>query len=266
MSSKTKILINVSCTTLSLLPTLALADAKGKALLAESQKAMRAVKTFSGTTTGKMTSGGQVTTGKLTLKYKRPNLYYGVMTGGLGNHIFASNGKTAYMYDPESKKYFKAQASASSFEGVPTPLSMILLAASLSPLTKEEPTYAGAEVVNGKTYQVLTVNGTDWGKLRLYISSDRLISRLEGSDGKVTFEEVWKEYRVNTPITAKTFAYKPPKGATEQSGDSDFEGKLLPTGSKAPEFNLATPEGGRVSLAAVLKEKKAVLINFWFYG
>lgn len=41
---------------------------------------------------------------------------------------------------------------------------------------------------------------------------------------------------------------------------------LLPLGRQAPLFTLPTPTGGEISLSAALQGKKALLINFWFYG
>jgi tetratricopeptide (TPR) repeat protein len=36
-------------------------------------------------------------------------------------------------------------------------------------------------------------------------------------------------------------------------------------GQAAPDFEVASPSGGRISLANLLRTRKAVLINFWFY-
>lgn len=41
---------------------------------------------------------------------------------------------------------------------------------------------------------------------------------------------------------------------------------LLPVGKKAPAFSLPNPKGGTIALQNTLKNKKAVLVNFWFYN
>ena len=57
----------------------------------------------------------------------------------------------------------------------------------------------------------------------------------------------------------------PPKQAVRYDL-SDPDGKLIPVGEKAFRFKVPTPDRKRLTLDEILKDKKAVLVNFWFYG
>ena len=69
-------------------------------------------------------------------------------------------------------------------------------------------------------------------------------------------------------LSDASFAYVPPPGAILYTPPTldDYNKKLLPVGSMAPRFALSAPTGGKTTLADALKGKKAVLVNFWFYG
>ncbi len=62
--------------------------------------------------------------------------------------------------------------------------------------------------------------------------------------------------------------------AYEEAGQSDkaeewrrkAEPGLALIGRSAPDFILPTPDGGQISLSNALRGKKALLVNFWFYG
>jgi outer membrane lipoprotein-sorting protein len=86
--------------------------------------------------------------------------------------------------------------------------------------------------------------------------------------GKKEGGGVYKELVLDGPLTAADFKFAPPAGSkmAETPAPQDYTKNLLKKGAKAPDFSLKTPAGGAVNLAAKLKTKKAVLINFWFYG
>ncbi len=48
-------------------------------------------------------------------------------------------------------------------------------------------------------------------------------------------------------------------------GDSVYDARLDTVGQNAPAFSLPTASGGQVTLGETLKDKKAVLVNFWLY-
>jgi peroxiredoxin len=134
----------------------------------------------------------------------------------------------------------------------------------------------GKQTRDGVEYDVVQLNVTTpvaySGKL--YIAPNKLATRLEVNypptpDTLATkLEVVLTNVKIDRPLPADTFAYTLPKDATPYKGHSieDYNSMLLPVGSVAPSFAVAAPIGGRVELADALKGKKAVLINFWFYG
>ena len=77
------------------------------------------------------------------------------------------------------------------------------------------------------------------------------------------------------PLQKSQVAYNPPKTAKLQeadpsvggaSGDSDYEAKLVKVGKAAPKFNLPGLNGKLQSIEDLVAGKKALLVNFWFYG
>lgn len=46
----------------------------------------------------------------------------------------------------------------------------------------------------------------------------------------------------------------------------ELEKNLLPVGSKVPDVTLTTASGKQAKLMAMLKGKKATILNFWFYN
>jgi hypothetical protein len=67
--------------------------------------------------------------------------------------------------------------------------------------------------------------------------------------------------KFDVPKTAADFKYTGPAAQEDPA-----EAALLPVGKDAPDFNLPTLNGDKLSLSNVCKGKKAVLVNFWFYS
>ena len=142
------------------------------------------------------------------------------------------------------------------------------------PGTKLIPSYSGKETVEGTEYDVVKMSGTQpfTYTTRLFIAPSKLVTRMDmvltqgGQSAKL--DAVLKNVKVDPPLADAAFAFAPPKGATLFKPPSldDYNKNLLPVGSAAPRFALSSPTGGKVALDDILKGKKAVLVNFWFYG
>lgn len=65
------------------------------------------------------------------------------------------------------------------------------------------------------------------------------------------------------PRTMDTQTPAPAKGADAKAGDADSGVTANLSGKAAPEFTLATPDGEKLTLSAVRKQHKAVMVNFW---
>ena len=107
---------------------------------------------------------------------------------------------------------------------------------------------------------------------KLYIAPSKLVTRMDmritQGGQTVDYDAVLKNVKVDVTLSDATFAYAPPKGATLYKAPTmdDYNNKLLAVNSVAPTFALSTPTGGKLTLEDALKNKKAVLVNFWFYG
>ncbi len=245
------------------------ADEKGVALLKEVEKATLAIKTLSGEVQTTAKFGGQTQSSKGLFKIKRPNFLFTKMTGSDAT-TFASNGKNFFVYMPSQNQYMKMKADPKG-SGLGGSLLQSLFFNPASLFGKTEPNFGGSETVEGKTYSVIVLAPQKGQTIRLYVSPDKLVAlvKMEAKDAKgsvsVSEEERFVNLKMNALIADSQFAYLPPKGAKLYEQPS-YEAKLLPVSSRAPEFNLATPQDGRISLEKTLKEKKAVLVNFWFHG
>lgn len=259
------------------------ADEKSDALLKEVETATKSVKTL--TADLSMSQGVTAADGKdqkmkmaATLKLKKPNMARIEFSEGGVAKTIASDGKNVYVL-MQGNQYQKMKADAQG-KNIDTlwaaPVSMFFSGqfSLFSSTTKSETTYAGKQTVDGIEYDVVQLSGAKpfvyTGKL--YIAPSKLATRLDleikQGEQSVKLDAVLKNIKMNAPLTDAVFAYVPPKGTTlyVQPAMDDYSKKLLPLGSVAPTFALSAPTGGKVELADVLKGKKAVLVNFWFYG
>ena len=83
-------------------------------------------------------------------------------------------------------------------------------------------------------------------------------------DGLLKASEI-AQLKLNADLADTDFAYTLPPNAKEMQMP-DYDAKLVPVGKQVPVFDLLKPNGGKVTLTSALKGKKAVLVNFWFYG
>jgi hypothetical protein len=130
----------------------------------------------------------------------------------------------------------------------------------------------GARKVGGKTYQAVQLTGKNPPMTQvLFINSANLIEGAEttlsfgGDNQKFT---IWlRNMKTNAPLKPDYFAYVPPPDFSVPKGPED---SLLAVGQPAPDFLLSQPgkpgNDGLYGLEMARKEKKAVLINFWFYS
>jgi thiol-disulfide isomerase/thioredoxin/outer membrane lipoprotein-sorting protein len=133
--------------------------------------------------------------------------------------------------------------------------------------------YKGTETLGEVTYDVLEmIEATQTH--RAYISPEKIIQRyimtFSAGDKKIGQDIALANIQLDPELAAENFTL--PAGLEEAKAPAGGDGmealnaKLLKVGTTAPAFNLATPAGGKLSLAQALKGKKAVLVNFWFFN
>jgi outer membrane lipoprotein-sorting protein len=251
------------------------ADEKADALLKQARDAMSRLQTLQADLEVSITGSNAA---KGTLVLKRPNLARIELKAPL-EMLIASDGKDLYLYQASQDQYQKTAVDARG-ANIAFPYAMELIQGFFVPQalgkapTGATVTHAGKETVAGDEYEVVEVAVTQPvpTTVRYFISPkdhllNRVSRRLKAEDREVELVATLKNVRAGGPVAATAFKWRPPATAKayQQPSLADFEKKLVPVGKAAPDFNLPTPQGGRLSLGDALKGKKALLLNFWFY-
>ena len=126
----------------------------------------------------------------------------------------------------------------------------------------------GSETIAGEVCDQIEVSLIDGQRVWwLWLSKRDHVPRklkeiVHVSDDIVTNEE-WSSVAIDAEIPARLFAWKPPAGWTQWKlpDEEDF---LLKPGSKAPDFELTSLDGGRIRLSDY--RGKCVWLCFWRVG
>jgi outer membrane lipoprotein-sorting protein len=267
-----------ACGALLALVGAAHADEKADALIRKARQLMEPAKTFQGTLSYSFETGqqrDQQSSLSIAFRLMKPN--YGSMElkdlkSGRVEMRAISDGKTAFQVEPAGKQYRQMPASPQGIAGFPAgpgvfaPLALFFSSDAL-PLSPEAKA-TGTETQNGKSYQVVEMKSPE-GVTRHFFAADGMLEGVElaikRGETQLSVKSWLKSHRLNAPMTAQQFAFKPPAGFRPVEQRPSLEGSLVQVGKKAPDFELPVPGGGRLSLTAAREGKKAVLVNFWFY-
>jgi hypothetical protein len=260
------------------------ADPKVKALFAKARQVVTRARTLQAEAIQSFTQDGKTANGFISLRLMKPNLGW-ITTKG-------SDGKPEWLTICDGNDFVDVRMAQKEYDRTPVAASYggPGLLRNLPPLRTfhhpafltagPEHRYAGTKEANGKTYQVVEMEGKPppegrtpffVGRTRYFFGPDGL---LEGSEYEVKQQDSWGTMsfwlKLNLPMTTVQFAYTPPADFKSNVGGPEAErargvASLLKVGARAPDFRLPTPEGSKLSLTAARKGKKAVLINFWFY-
>jgi peroxiredoxin/outer membrane lipoprotein-sorting protein len=250
------------------------ADPAADALIQKALQAAAHARTLEADFTRRIQLGsrGGVFTG--TVRLMKPN-YARLQINtaeGQDDMLLISDGKDAFMVRPPLKQCWTMRAAPKGMVGfsyvdLPAAIFAFFDPESLKKIPAHH--VAGPRQVNGTTYQVVEFPTREEvpGTARYFFGPSGLLEGVEIVISDKTTpgtHSYWlTNVRLDVPLTPQQFAYVPP---------SDFrvsplqKEPLLPLGSKAPEFRLPAPRGGQMSLSGLRKGKKAVLVNFWFYG
>ena len=129
---------------------------------------------------------------------------------------------------------------------------------------------AGAKTINQRAFQVVrATREQDPKKMTVYFGPGGLIEGIEAEmsvGGNPASLRSWiRNVTLNPAVKPQQFAYSPPKGFTLFE-PPNYEKTLIAVGKEAPDFKLPQPGGVHLALSDARKDKKAVLINFWFHG
>ena len=249
------------------------ADQKSDALLKQVEAAAKAAQTLSATVTVAQKGEGQDLKLTGTAKLKKPNFARIVLSQPMAMTL-VSNGKKQWTLtnDTYQTQPIDSKGHTLNTMGI-LPLSLFFNPSSTTfgSFKGTEKRYLGSETLAGKKYEVIEVKGKQPVEytLKMYVGPEKLITRIvvdmkqEGQTASSTFS--LSNVQLNAPLAKTVFTFKPPKTAHAYVVPEEDNG-LLPVGKPAPKLSLPTPTGGHVSLADLTKTKKAIIVNFWFYG
>jgi outer membrane lipoprotein-sorting protein len=255
------------------------ADERGEALLKEVKQEALKVKTFVGKATliMKLPDNSSKDMPLREMKYqaevkiKFPNRYFIKMKAKLSANNLPSkvsnslvevwsisDGLQSYWYMVPMKSYTKEPATTTPKAESNVYLLLPSLVKINNAPTKVD--YAGQEVVEGITYDLLNVEGPRTKSL-LYISRERRVMRAKwfNRDVGMEVEEFVTEHKTGVNLPDSLFTFVPPKGATLQV-IPDYTSELRPVNSIAPDFSLHLVDGADFNLNTTLKEKRVVLV------
>lgn len=278
--------------------TTALADDSTDKILRATANATAAIQTLSATLTitNRTRQGDATYSGPVSLR--RPNLaridvklYYGNTFSTI-----ASDGKTMWQLtaNPQPTQLEVAEGNVLPLYRIayPDPFghnitfpkalpAIYFFHTDISPLSPsllgvkndvaQSPTYLGRRIISGDVYDVIDEKIIQPYRIdvRLYIGLDHLLRRVEWRlpmtsrlDEVYYIEAKLSQVVLNPEIPASQFVYDLPKGMLPYVDVS--RDRLLPIGTKAPDFNIRMLDGENSTLYEILRGKRAVLLDFWF--
>jgi hypothetical protein len=212
-----------------------------------------------------------------TVRLMKPNYARVVLKDGPYAQTLAATGTTLFTLQQNQYRKFQAKADGADIALLWAVPIRYFFTQNLNPIDRAAlpagatTRYVGAQTDSGKRVEVVEVRvekPTAY-TLTMYIGPDKRLVRsvmaLKQGDETATLGARLANVKLDQPMTAVAFAYEPPQTAKAYE-PPDFEAKLVAVGEKAPLFSLPTPSGGTLALADAVKNSRATLINFWFYG
>ncbi|MBN2134026.1 MAG: redoxin domain-containing protein [Sedimentisphaerales bacterium] len=123
----------------------------------------------------------------------------------------------------------------------------------------------GSEKVGDEACRVIEVSYLDHGRSHYVWISERdnlprRLKRVLRSRQVVEDREEWSNVTLNAPMSLEQFVWKPPAG-WQQWQPPTLADRLLKPGQPAPDFELQSADGGKVTLSAY--RGKIVWLTFW---
>ncbi len=250
-------------------------DARGEELLRGAMKKLHAAESYSATLSITNAGPGQPEVkSQGSLAAMKPNFLRVEIKGPAdagGSILFAADGKHYNIYIAQANQYLRED-----LDPAPTELrgqweaEVDAFFGGERGLPKSGATHVGTAKVGGVECDLVKIEpakgrSTTYaiGKRDGLIHQTRIV--ISTPEGNAVTTNTLTNIKLNQPKKPAEFAFNPPEGA-RLFERPNFDGNLVPVGKPAPDFQLPQPGGQLLSLEKTLKEKKAVLINFWFYG
>jgi outer membrane lipoprotein-sorting protein len=255
-------------------------DPRAEALLAKVEVASRAAQTLTADMSVSYSTKAGTRKSVGTVKLMKPNFARIQLNAGRTRQIVASDGRDCWTLYAPSNQYQESSAHPDDVGFQYKPISFFFAprrGRHIPSLVQLH--YLGTERIGRMEYRLLQLDwsgaagATTPGQVQTdtwYIAPDNLIHRttteVKQEDGSFQKTDVTlKNVRIGHTFHVADFAFVLPNGAKRLELPADTT-RLLPVGVQAPPFVLPTPGGGQISLRESLAGKKALLVNFWFYG
>ncbi len=258
------------------------ADGAGDALLQRCVDTEARTQTLHAEFEQRIDSGGPTIVRTGTLALKKPNKGHISYREEPGQQhiVLHSDGQTLFRYAPAENEYTKSPIDPAGGNFGNLFAKVFFYSDTLNQFRSQGTSakIAGSIAIGGLTCKRLKILGTPPGTgYQFYIGPDGLLRgmRFESLSGTQKFSEEHRYWKVQAAAAAigVAMAWKLPKDArlhheeNEASNAPDpgtqTQQELLKPGTKAPDFKLPGVTGGMVSLSAVYRGKRAILLNFW---
>ncbi|MGC4047646.1 MAG: TlpA disulfide reductase family protein [Armatimonas sp.] len=248
----------------------ALADEKGDAIVKDVASRAKTITTFSAKldlkvipTDKKMAQAAQSVKGDLLIGEAGKVRFH--LKTPQGDLILLVDGTSAYQIN--GKQYVKLPPAAMGQIGKSIWPPLLGNVGDFVGGAKETK-YITQKMLDANTLvDVVDVTG-DNGTVRIYVDPDSLVRKARISPKQAPIVQEISLSDIDAAPVLATTAFALPTELTEQKAPDSggLDSKLVALGKPVPAFNLATPTGGKLSLAQVSAGKKATLVNFWFVG
>ena len=259
--------LSLLVTALSIANGRARADEQAEKLIREVTTRSASLKSMTGVASITATTGGQKEVLSGAFRLMKPNKAFVEMKGASPLTV-SSNGVETILLMP-GNQYTKMTPGPKG-EGIPTSVLQVSLffdpARFFSGLKTYKRSYGGKEKMGGLDYDLLLFSN-DAAKLTFYVGPDKVIKRVKAYSEmqKAAFVSEISNVRLNPSLTKAAFAYTLPRNAKLME-TPNYDAKLVAVGEFAEKFDLARLDQDHLTFDDAAKGKKAVLVNFWFYG
>lgn len=195
----------------------------------------------------------------LKVKALRPNYYWAE-----GKYqSFYSDGGTVLQYFPDKNEFNKAPDFF---------LQGLMFTNAFALYTGPEKYKSGwqsvtAEEFEGEPVYTLKVRPAQMSsvEISMMVDAKTFLPVAERQTGNSPSLRIVRDLKLDHDFKPQDFAWTPPAGAKDMDAAAR-PSMFLAIGSVAPNFELTLPDGSKTDLDKLRREKKAVLLNFWFYG
>lgn len=250
------------------------ADSQLDALVKRIQTRSASLKSLRGTVKLYQQQGGDVVTTSGSFVLKKPNLALIRIEGKLSNITVSADSKrviTLTGLDTFVKQPASSRGSRiSPLWAVPIdlffdPRQVITQAFGDISASQQKvaASYAGREVYRSTPYDVIHLQRDNYDA-SLFVTPSGIVTRFIMAAPYHLGAE-FLEFTENTPVLPVDLAFELPKQAKPYKAPN-YSANLVPVGKRAEKFDLVGLNQDRITFDSASAGKRAVLVNFWFYG